>query len=74
MPRSQVIWLVVVMVAVPLRAAPFADEPPPPITQTHLKVGNPAPPFKFTDRDGTERALADFRGRYVLIDLSLIHI
>jgi len=43
-------------------------EKPPGVKRTHLKVGQQAPAFTFTDLDGKERALLDFRGRIVLID------
>jgi thiol-disulfide isomerase/thioredoxin len=35
---------------------------------TLLNVGQEAPPFAFTSLDGAPRALADYRGKYVLID------
>jgi peroxiredoxin len=72
MRRTQVRGLVVVVataaLAAALPAASFAQGEPPPSEVTHLQVGQAAPAFKFTDLDGTEHALADLRGRYVLID------
>jgi thiol-disulfide isomerase/thioredoxin len=36
---------------------------------TPLDPPRPAPDARFTDRDGTPRRLADFRGRFVLVNL-----
>jgi peroxiredoxin/Tfp pilus assembly protein PilF len=44
------------------------DDEPPPTKPTHLRVGRGAPSFSFIGLDGKEVTLADFRGRYVLID------
>lgn len=72
MTRGQVTGLVVALAAAALAAARpaalLAQGEPPPIKATHLKAGQAAPAFKFTDLDGTAHALADLRGRYVLID------
>ncbi len=69
MPWARVVSVVVGLAVLAGPGVGMAqDDKPPPTKPTHLKVGQAAPSFSFIGLDGTEVKLADFRGRYVLID------
>lgn len=53
----------------PQAAAPEKAEAPAPATPAGAPVaGQPAPAFTLVDSDGTQRSLADFRGRTVVLE------
>lgn len=61
---------VVSVESVDLTAKTFAirQHPPEAYKYVELRVGDLMPAFSFTDFEGQARKLADFRGRYVLLD------
>ncbi len=68
MRRARVGVIIVGLVMIVGLGSVVAQEKPGPTKQTHFKAGQKAPPFEFTNLDGTPMKLADFQGRYVLID------